>query len=173
MKEALDLINGYPAWVKVAVLVLLAAIVVLLVFFRTPASQNVASSFSEADRKKLVASLHEYLTSGSHSAQIEFSSMKEQETAKLIKSCFDSAGWTTELNNVPLETGLQAAVVGYIVGVKVKSVNSHLSTSIAREFTDAGLYRVTSETISTAVQPDNPKWLFINRRVQITVGHRE
>ena len=174
MKDSLDLIHSYPTWVKIAVLVLFASIVVLLVFFRSPAPPvGHEASFSEKDRKRLVASLHEYTKSGAHTAQIEFSSLREQATAKLLKGCFDAAGWTTDISNVPLVTGPQAAVVGYLVGVKVKSVNLHLVTSIASDLSEAGLHGVASEVISTSISRDNPKWPHINHRVQIVIGHEE
>lgn len=128
-------------------------------------------AFKDEERKRLIEVLRGYSETAPHFVQIQFANIKQQARAKLLKSCFDTAGWQSDFTNVPLETGLQAAVVGYIVGVRVKGANMHLVESISEALVKSGLKNVNREVIQTNISRDSPKWDYIQHKVEITVGH--
>lgn len=98
---------------------------------------------------------------------IDFANVKQKPLATKLVSVFDMAKWKVNLRDSPLE----ASNYNYYEGIEVIGYNKHLVDAVAEAMIDAGLAGVRAKVETHQVEPNTTKWHWVQRRIQITIGH--
>lgn len=117
--------------------------------------------------RKVVDSLRE--TADEHTyAQIMFGPTAQRPRAREIADLFELAGWKYSFNDTAQET---MHGYPYREGIEVIGLNGHLVTTIADALLQTGMMTVRQIVKPNAIDPNNPKYAYAVRQIEIHVGH--
>ena len=101
-------------------------------------------------------------------ASIMFGPTAQRPRAREIADLFELAGWKYRFNDIAQET---MHGYPYREAVEVIGLNGHLVKTIANALSQAGIIAVRQIVKQNTIDPNNPKFAYVARQVEVHVGH--
>ena len=100
-------------------------------------------------------------------AHILFANIKHRPLADTFVSIFQLAGWGTNLTKVALESYRHE----FYEGIEVHGYNKYLVDSVAEAMSSSGVPQIRKKLEASQMESTNPKWEWVQHRINITIGH--
>lgn len=101
-------------------------------------------------------------------ARIMFGPTAQRPRAREIADLFELAGWKYRFNDIAQET---MHGYPYREAVEVIGLNGQLVKTIADALSQAGIIAVRQIVKQNTIDPNNPKFAYVARQVEVHVGH--
>jgi hypothetical protein len=117
----------------------------------------------------LIKELRKYRREFPHAhMQIHFVSPR-RPVAETLKSCFQDAGWQTDISQQAYETFV---LNEYPTGIEVRGINSHFVQAITQSLLNAGYSDAKPVIKPTTLEASAANWDQANQAVMLVVGYQ-